>query len=149
MNPKLKLAGRAVVVGAISVSERFRAPTVIHRDQVPISGAHVTAEWLTSVLCRDTPGAEVVAVDFPGGSSGTSERVAIRVTYNDAGMAAGLPCHVFTKATKSFQQRLMLGVPEYCTARPASTRVCGTNRRWKRRGGIGARWIRSRGAPSP
>ena len=109
MNAKLKLAGRATVVGAISVFERFRTPTVTHRDQVPISGAHVTPEWMTSVLCRDTPGATVVAVDFPGGSSGTSERVAIRVTYNEAGTAAGLPRQVFTKATKSFRQRLMLG----------------------------------------
>jgi len=64
---------------------------------------------MTSVLCRDTPGAAVVAVDFPGGSSGTSERVAIRVTYNEVGAAAGLPRFVFTKATKSFRQRLMLG----------------------------------------
>lgn len=109
MNPKLKLAGRAAVVAAIGVAERLRPPTVVHRDQVPISGAHATPEWLTSVLCRDTPGAEVVAVEFPGGSSGTSERVAIRVTYNEAGAAANLPRDVFTKATKSFRQRMILG----------------------------------------
>jgi hypothetical protein len=109
INPKLKLAGRAAVVGAISVSERFRTTMVTDRHQVPISGAHVTVEWLTSVLCRDTAGATVVGVDFPGGSSGTSERVALRVTYNEVGAAAGLPRYVFTKATKSFRQRLTLG----------------------------------------
>src|SRR5262249_5296047 len=112
MNPKLKLAGRAAVVAAISVSERFRNVAVTDRDQVPISGAHVTPEWMTSVLCRDTRGAEVVAVDFPGGSSGTSERVAVRVTYNEAGTAAGLPRDVFTKATKSFRQRMVLGAAD-------------------------------------
>jgi hypothetical protein len=109
MNAKLKLAGRAAVVGAIGVAERIHRPKLTHRDQVPVSGTDVGPEWMTSVMCRDTPGASVVAVDFPGGSSGTSERVAIRVSYNEAGTAAGLPTRVFTKATKSFQQRLVLG----------------------------------------
>jgi hypothetical protein len=109
MNPKLQLAAKAAVVGAISLAERVRTPPVTHQDHVPISGRHVTPEWLTAVLCRDTPGAKVLAVNFPGGSSGTSERVAIRVTYNEPGVAAMLPEHVFTKATQSFKQRLMLG----------------------------------------
>jgi aminoglycoside phosphotransferase (APT) family kinase protein len=51
----------------------------------------------------------VVSFSNPGGSSGTSERVALRVEYNEAGRAAGLPTELFTKATTSFQQRMLLG----------------------------------------
>jgi aminoglycoside phosphotransferase (APT) family kinase protein len=109
MNAKLHLAGKAVMVGALGLAEKVRPPAVHDRGDVPISGSHITAEWLTSVLCADTPGAEVVSVTVPGGSSGTSERLALVVHYNAAGTAAGLPTRLFTKATTTFKQRMVLG----------------------------------------
>jgi aminoglycoside phosphotransferase (APT) family kinase protein len=109
MNPKLQLAGKAAVVGGHALLEKIRPPQVATADDVPISGAHVTREWLTAVLCRDVPGAQVVSFSNPGGSSGTSERLALRVSYNDAGRGAGLPTDLFTKATTKFRQRLVLG----------------------------------------
>jgi aminoglycoside phosphotransferase (APT) family kinase protein len=109
MDPKLQLAGKAAVVGWHTVAEKVRPPIARSRDDVPISGRHVTTDWLTDVLCRDTAGARVVTFDNPGGSSGTSERVALRVEYNEAGEKAGLPTQLFTKATSSFQQRMILG----------------------------------------
>lgn len=109
MNPKLQLAGKAIVVGAHTLAEKVRPPIVRCPDDVPISGAHTTREWLTAVLCRNSPGAEVVSFHCPGGSSGTSERTALRVEYNDVGVNAKLPTQLFTKTTASFKQRLVLG----------------------------------------
>jgi Phosphotransferase enzyme family len=112
MGPKLQLARKAALVGWHSVEEKIRQPTASTRYDVPISGRHVTTEWLTDVLCRETPGARVVSFHNPGGSSGTSERVALRVDYNAAGQSAGLPTELFTKATSSFGQRMLLGGAE-------------------------------------
>jgi hypothetical protein len=109
VNAKAKLARKAALVGACTVVERVRPPAVRTRDDVPVSGAQVTEQWLTAVLCRDTPGAQVVAFERTGGSRGTSERVGLRVTYNEAGSRAGLPTAIFTKATAGFQQRMLLG----------------------------------------
>jgi hypothetical protein len=105
---RLQLARKAFVVGAFAVAEKVRTPALRAGD-VPISGEHITAEWLTTVLCRHVPGARVVRVSFPGGSSGTSERVSLRVAYNEAGDRAGLPTELFTKSTRSFVQRMVLG----------------------------------------
>jgi hypothetical protein len=109
MNPKLQLAGKAAQVGALGLFEKLRPPVLRSRDDVPMSGADLTTEWLTEVLCRDIPGAQVVSFSTPGGSSGTSERLALRVEYNDAGIAAVLPTQLYTKTTKSFRQRMVLG----------------------------------------
>jgi hypothetical protein len=109
MNPKLQLAGKAALVGTLGLLEKLRPPVLRGRDEVPMSGADLTTEWLTDVLCRDVPRASVLSFSTPGGSSGTSERLALRVEYNDAGNAAGLPTHLYTKTTKSFRQRMVLG----------------------------------------
>lgn len=109
MEKKLWLAGRAATVGAHVVAEKIRPAAPRAVSDVPRNGTSLTPEWLTAVLCRDTPGAEVMSWHSPGGSSGTSERAALRVTYNAAGTAAGLPTELFTKASASFTQRLLLG----------------------------------------
>lgn len=109
MNAKAVLAARAAVVGALTVVEKVRRPVPSSRTDVPVSGAHVTVPWLTAVLCRNTPGAQVVSFSRTGGSRGTSERVGLKVTYNETGKAAGLPTAIFTKATAGFKQRMLLG----------------------------------------
>jgi Phosphotransferase enzyme family len=109
MNYKLWLAKRAVEIGAHMVGERIRPPTLRARADVPRNGTDLNEEWLTAVLCQEHPGARVVSFSTPGGSVGTSTRTALRVTYNDAGQAAGLPTELFTKTTAAFSQRLVLG----------------------------------------
>jgi Phosphotransferase enzyme family len=109
VNAKFELAGKAVQVGGYALAEKVTRPKARGRDDVPISGETVTTEWLTAVLCRDVPGAEVTGFSNPSGSSGSNERLALRVTYNDAGDAAGLPTELFTKATTSYRQRLLVG----------------------------------------
>ncbi|MFZ0713017.1 phosphotransferase [Mycobacterium sp.] len=109
MNYKLWLAKRAVEIGAHMVGERIRPPVLRARADVPRNGTDLNEEWLTDVLCHEHPGARVVSFSTPGGSVGTSTRTALRVTYNDAGRAAGLPTELFTKTTAAFSQRLVLG----------------------------------------
>ncbi|MBF6174888.1 aminoglycoside phosphotransferase family protein [Nocardia blacklockiae] len=109
MNHKLWLLGRSVVVGAHLLGEKITRPKARSIEDVPVSGETITPQWLTAVLCRDVPGAEVLSFDTADGSRGTSTRVAIRVEYNDAGTAAGLPTELFAKTTTAFSQRILLG----------------------------------------
>ncbi len=109
MNPKLWLAARAAAVGTYMAVERVRPPLPRTRDDVPPNGVDLTEEWLTDVLCREVPGARVTSFHSPGGHSGTTTRAALRVSYNEPGEQAGLPTELFTKASASFAQRMMLG----------------------------------------
>lgn len=78
-------------------------------DDVPGTYEAITAEWLTAVICRDTPGAEVVDFRVTDRSDGSSNRARIYLTYNDAGMSAGLPATVFCKGTVTLKNRILLG----------------------------------------
>jgi hypothetical protein len=109
MGSKMWLAGRAATVGGHVVAEKLTRPVAHSSSDVPRNGLALTNQWLTETLCRDHPGAEVVSFSSPGGSVGTSTRIALRVQYNDAGRRAGLPTALFTKTSASFTQRLMLG----------------------------------------
>jgi hypothetical protein len=103
------LLGRAATVGGHVLAEKLRRPVARHRGDVPRHGLDLTPEWLTDVLCREVPEARVVAVDRHGGSRGTTTRVGLRVAYNDAGRAAGLPTELFVKTATSWSQRMLLG----------------------------------------
>ncbi|RNL80176.1 phosphotransferase [Nocardioides marmorisolisilvae] len=109
MHPALWLAGRAATVGGAMVGERLGRSVPRTAQDIPRSGTDLNAEWLTAVLCADTPGAEVVSFDVPEAHAGTTSRAALRVVYNQAGTDAGLPTDLFTKSSESFAQRLMLG----------------------------------------
>lgn len=81
-------------------------------EAVPASAESLTTQWLTWALCADVPGAEVVDLQVLAGSDGTSSRRPVRVTYNEAGRAAGLPERLFTKATAKLFSRLLIGVTD-------------------------------------
>jgi aminoglycoside phosphotransferase (APT) family kinase protein len=127
--PMRALSAKAVSVGRHILAEKRQKPVARTINDVPVSGATVTPEWLTAVLCRNVPGARVLGFSNPGGSSGSSERLALRVTYNDAGRDAGLPTELFTKASMKYSQRMLMGgagVLEgerhfYMSLRPKST----------------------------
>jgi hypothetical protein len=91
------------------VKERFGSRVVHDATQVPARIEDVSPAWLTATLARDFPGAEVTGVEFGAGSSGTSVRRQIRLTYNDAGRDVGLPTTVFAKATPTIVTRLANG----------------------------------------
>lgn len=109
MNHKLWLLGRSITVGAHMAGEAITRPKARALHDVPVSGESVTPEWLTAVLCGETPGAQVLSFETSNGSRGTSTRLAIRVEYNDAGIEAGLPRELFAKTTTAFSQRILLG----------------------------------------
>ncbi|WP_205695501.1 phosphotransferase [Conexibacter sp. SYSU D00693] len=81
-------------VVALAAGDRLRG--------VPAGADAVTPAWLSSVL-----GADVVAVEPAGGSSGTTDRRRLRIRYGarDA-PAGGLPDTVFTKSAPSVRQRI-------------------------------------------
>jgi aminoglycoside phosphotransferase (APT) family kinase protein len=84
---------------------RPRRPKTV--AQVPRSVEALTIEWLTEALCRDVPRARVTGFALGGGSDGTTSRRAISVTYNEAGLRAGLPVDLFTKSTPTLLNRLI------------------------------------------
>ncbi|PQM45170.1 phosphotransferase [Mycobacterium talmoniae] len=108
-DPRAALGVQAMGVLGCALAEKVRPPTPRTAADVPISGSHVTPEWLTAVLCRGVPGAHVVSFSNPSGSSGSTERLALRVVYDDAGQRAGLPTELFTKAGTKVSQRLLTG----------------------------------------
>ncbi len=116
VGPREKAAATARILGrlagttghvAVERATRRKARTA---DDIPVTAEEITPEWLTAVLCRETPGARVLSFDVPGGSSGTSTRHGLRLVYNDEGRAAGLPTRLYTKTTASVTQRLIQGL---------------------------------------
>ena len=107
MDPRAEIAvltGRMAYQVAV---ERLTNPRPTTLREVPPTPDHLTREWLTLALCDGVPGAEVVSWALSDRDSGTSSRQRLTVTYNDAGTAAGLPVHLFTKSGPTFKTRLV------------------------------------------
>jgi hypothetical protein len=79
-------------------------------DDLPVSFESITDRWLTAVLCRNVPGAEVTGHRLGPADSGSSNRRRIEVEYNGAGQTAGLPQALFCKASHELANRIVLGV---------------------------------------
>lgn len=92
----------------IFAHEQVEKPIARNYGDIPVSYEAITPEWMTAILCRDTPGAEVTAVRLGEVDSGTSNRRRIHVEYNEAGKTAGLPRSVFCKATHDLANRILL-----------------------------------------
>jgi hypothetical protein len=78
--------------------------------EVPWSAEAASPEWLSWALCAGHPDARVEAVKTDGGSQGSSVRRRMTLTYNTAGQKAGLPEHLFAKATPGLLTRLTAGM---------------------------------------
>ncbi|HET6949429.1 MAG TPA: phosphotransferase [Acidimicrobiales bacterium] len=65
----------------------------------PRTVAEVDQGWLGNVLAAGTPGARIIAMEDRGGTSGTTDRRRLALTWNEAGAEAGLPASLFLKAT--------------------------------------------------
>lgn len=110
---KVRTVGLAARVGMNIVRERAGSGgKQVDPREVPPSAESISAEWLTAVLCQGVAGARVKEVSIGRGDNGTSARRAMTVTYNEAGLAAGLPAHLFTKSTATFASRMLLGLTE-------------------------------------
>ena len=104
------ILGRLTSTSGYVAWERVSRAEALTASDVPVSAKNISTAWLTAVLCGGHPGAAVVGFDVPGGSSGTSTRSALRLRYNEAGQAAGLPVALYAKTTTSLTQRLILGL---------------------------------------
>lgn len=97
-------------IAAHVIRDHALNPSARKLHDVPWSAEAITPEWLTAVLCRETPGARIEAVTVDGGSAGSSVRRRIVAAYNQEGREAGLPEHLFSKATPSLLTRLSSGM---------------------------------------
>jgi Phosphotransferase enzyme family len=101
---------RAAQVVLARAWERVPLSAPLREGQVPRSVEEIDAEWVTAVVCAQTPGAHVRSVRLLGGSVGTTTRVALEVTYNGVGVDARLPNRLFAKCTIALGQQLTLGL---------------------------------------
>jgi thiamine kinase-like enzyme len=88
--------------------EQVDKPIARAFGDIPVSYEAIATEWMTAILCRDTPGAEVTDLRLGEPDSGTSNRRRIYVEYNEIGEVAGLPPSVFCKATQDLANRILL-----------------------------------------
>ncbi|WP_200958719.1 phosphotransferase [Nocardioides sp. Root190] len=98
-------------VSGVRTRERLRglAP-VTDPAVVPSSVDQLTPEWITGTVGAAVSGAIARSVDLREGSDGTSSRRGITVEWNEAGVAGGLPAHLYTKSTPTLLNRLLVGV---------------------------------------
>ena len=104
----MKLMGQMARVGTHILYENWFNPRPTRLEQTPPSTEALTPEWLTALLCQDHPGAKVLSIDLGAESSGSTNRRAFTVSYNEAGQKAGLPTHLFNKSASGFKTRLMM-----------------------------------------
>lgn len=105
LSKKLKVAGLLARMGAHVVDERVRCPKPRTLDEVPPAVEALTPEWLTAALCRGHPAARVTGVTLGAANDGSTSRRTLRISYNAAGIDAGLPTSVFSKSTPRFTSR--------------------------------------------
>lgn len=89
------------------LQEKLRSQRADLPVEVPAGPHRMTDQWLTLVLCRGVPDARVVAHELGPRVNGTSSRRQLRVSYNEAGCAAGLPERLFTKSSPTFATRVV------------------------------------------
>lgn len=76
----------------------------------PVAANKVSAEWLTTTFSRQHPGAAALSVTPLDGTTGTTDRRRLRVEWNEAGRAAGLPEVLYIKSTSlTAKNRTMVG----------------------------------------
>lgn len=95
-------------IKAIYEREQIEKPLARNFGDIPVSYEAITPEWMTAILCRNAPSAEVRRVRLGDVDGGTSNRRRIYIEYNEAGKAAGLPTSVFCKATHDLANRILL-----------------------------------------
>ena len=106
---RLRAAVRVCSIGGHVLRETLSSSSAIRLSDVPRSHLEITPAWLTAVLCKDIPGARVIGFKSTGGSIGTSTRQGLQLELNDEAGRGGVPSRLFTKCSKNFNQRLMLG----------------------------------------
>jgi len=79
----MSIAGTIGALGEVALALSRWVPSA-----KPSRVADIDATWLTAILATRTPGARVLGVEDRGGSSGTTDRRRLALTWNDTGVAA-------------------------------------------------------------
>lgn len=97
----------AATIGALADVGLALAPWIPSAG--PQRASDVGAAWLGRTLGSAVPGARLLDVEDRGATSGTTHRRRLLLGWNAAGRDAGLPAHVFVKATSpSAKNRTMV-----------------------------------------
>lgn len=83
---------------------------VTSATELPSRYENITPQWLTEILCKSVPGAEVAAYRLDEDDPGTSNRRRVFIDYNQEGQDSHLPESIFCKATMGFVNRIALGL---------------------------------------
>ncbi|WP_216893168.1 aminoglycoside phosphotransferase family protein [Nocardia alni] len=100
----------------VTKAHNDNAARVTEFHEIPPTYDALTTEWLTAVLCRNTPRAAVTGFDLGPRDDGSSNRRRVTVTYNEAGTRAGLPASIFCKAAEKLENRVILGILDVARA---------------------------------
>lgn len=103
MSQLLRVAGH-LIAEKVARARPTKAP------DIPGSFGALSAQWLESVLCANSPGATVRSFLTVTESNGTTNRRRLLLTYNDVGQEAGLPEWLFLKTTATFTTRVLNGL---------------------------------------
>jgi hypothetical protein len=101
--PALTLTSTRGSISAQVLYDYLTDPAPVDTE-VPWRPEAITAAWLTEVVRRREPGAEVTGIEVVGGTDGTSSRRMLEVAY--AGEHGGLPNRFLAKATPTLAHRL-------------------------------------------
>jgi hypothetical protein len=108
LSTALELGSRARL-SAHTLRDYALRPGCTDPSAVPWCAEALSPEWLTPALCHGVPGAKVIGVEVTSASAGSSVRKRVRVSYNAAGIEAGLPQDLFAKTTPDVLTRLTSG----------------------------------------
>lgn len=97
------------IKAAYDLDQQRKGEKVFAAEHLPLSYEAITDQWLTDVLCKRHPGAQVVAHTLDAPDNGSSNRCKIYLEYNQPGVRAGLPTALFCKASHDLVNRLVLG----------------------------------------
>ncbi|HKY89782.1 MAG TPA: phosphotransferase [Nevskiaceae bacterium] len=100
------------IQAAFAKDEQRKGRKLTTTQDLPLRYEDLTVEWLTDALCSRHRGAAVTSFELLTPDSGSSNRCRIRLAYNEAGRAAGLPPAVFCKATQGLANRVVLGISQ-------------------------------------
>ena len=96
-------------IAAHALWDNISRPKVTDPDEVPWHGEALSTKWLTSVVANTVADARVLGIRVVRGDDGSSARRILDLTWNEAGLTAGLPSRLFTKSTPTLAMRLSAG----------------------------------------
>lgn len=97
-------------ITALFEADQASGAKAVRPGDLPINYEAMTPEWLSHILCKDHPEARVTGFSLGERDDGSSNRRRVYLTYNQAGIDAGLPGTIFCKASHNLINRILFGL---------------------------------------